>query len=240
MANNTLNCLIIDDSDQEATIERIESDGKKIGLEIKCYEFNVGSQKEQSLFYNEGKISIERVIEEFDKRFTGIKLHLIAFDYDLEDAEADRDKKVNGLRLIQQIGQKRISADKLLYSSEIDELIKEIVNSYNRNGDIKSVKESIRALFVNGIVDFAGKEDYNTKIINILRSSASRKNTVDGIIESKMREYGDYTFKSIYPPFKNKKLKEIADIIESDRTQGYNFKSEIVEQTISNMIQLND
>src|ERR1035437_3861547 len=75
-------CLLIDDEKQDDIFPVIISEGKKYGLEIECLQLNVGNQENREFLENE-EISLEKVIKVFLERFKGVKIDLIAFDWNI-------------------------------------------------------------------------------------------------------------------------------------------------------------
>jgi len=229
-------CLIIDDTDQSDIRERIRANGLKLNIDIECREFNVGSQWRTDLL-NDGNIDIEKVIQIFKEEFNGVKFDLIAFDYDLEDKEQDLERKVTGLTLISRIGEIRKRSIKLIYSAMLNDLLQDIFEEYKKTQNLRTAKSRIKSLLFNGIRDFADRSDYDSKIITLLQA---KEPNIDDLIEEKMREYNSMTFLSIYPAFKGMTFGNIADIMESDIIRGNKFKREIIDQIISNMVEINE
>src|SRR5258708_25687405 len=94
-------CLIIDNEDQSAVLEKLKRDGEKKGFIIECDQFNVGSTFADELLTN-GKIDIPKVIDCYKRRFKGQIFHLAAIDWDLNDDGVD------GIELLRQFRSKKI------------------------------------------------------------------------------------------------------------------------------------
>ena len=72
-------CLVIDDNPQDAEIEAIVRGARKQNIELKCFQFNVGSTQRSDLLTN-GRIDSHKVIEIFRQEFSGTKIDLICIE----------------------------------------------------------------------------------------------------------------------------------------------------------------
>lgn len=86
--------LIIDNESQDEEIEKMIRDAHNVGIELECDQYNVGSTEETDLL-DKGFLNIEKVIQEYKKRFKGT-YSLIACDWDLNDDNVD------GIELLRQ------------------------------------------------------------------------------------------------------------------------------------------
>lgn len=66
--------LIIDNEPQTEEIEKMIRDAHNVGIELDCDQYNVGSTEETALL-DKGILNIEKVIQEYKKRFRGSHIH---------------------------------------------------------------------------------------------------------------------------------------------------------------------
>lgn len=227
-------CLIIDDEDQTAEIERLYSFGEKKGLAISCEQFSVGSQKRADLF--DGKnLNKDKVFNAFKKECTG-GYDLIAFDYQLQDEGG-----ITGIDLVKILGSEKKSSIKIVYSGILDTILSDILNKYaEKKTDFKKAKASIVTLFNAGVTDYVervGRVGYEEILVDHLTKDEFAS---DKLLIRKLEEYGKLEFRSTYPLFKGKLLSEIAaEIDRAGNPHSSKFQIELIEQAISNMIDLN-
>ncbi|RYE59520.1 MAG: hypothetical protein EOP48_00590 [Sphingobacteriales bacterium] len=224
------NCLIIDNEDQTSSFEMISKLARDKGLKVNCYQLIVGGSERPDLL-TEGKINLEKV---FQALFNEHKRHydLIAFDWDLEDPE------VNGVELIRHFTARKFrkNVPKMLYSGILKDRIRDRFELY-KQGDItlKSAYNEVHTLITVGVVDFADRTKYEEQIINFL---SKVEETTDRIIQLKLREYPNYVFRGVFPPFEGKTLGEIAEHIDKDVDIGNKFVREFLDQAVASFIDL--
>lgn len=222
-------CLIIDDNLQDEVIEKIVNKLKGKNIDIKCLQFNIGSLERSDLL-TEGKIDITKVINQFQKEFTSIKIDLICIDYNLEDEE------INGLDILRDIHKLRSTSLFIMYSSNLNQLVQRIIDGYDQGNDPKKIFNKIKFLIRYKIHDFVGRDNYDDVVINLLSKNSQ---TLESMVEEKLLEYPDMVFQNTYPVFQGKTLLEIAQEIRFGSVHGNDFMKELIEQAISNMILIN-
>ncbi len=226
-------CLLIDDEDQGPNIEKIEREGKKKNLLIKCFQYNVGGINNEHLLEN-GAIQLDKVMDNFHNEFQGISFDLIAFDWDFNDTV------VNGIELIRVFQERkiRLKTPKLLYSGRLKDEIESYFEGYKEEKiSFETAWNRVNALVNANIVGFKDRNDYEMGIVKYF--DQNQLPTPENIIIRELRKYSSLTFHNIYPPFDNLTLSEIAQIIENDEPKGLKFLSNILELTIAHMIDIN-
>lgn len=217
-------CLIIDDQDQSQEIKKMIRDGKAIhGIELECEQFNVGSTFFDEVL-TEGKIDITKVVSEFKKKFNGQTFQLAAFDRDLNDPAID------GVELIRQLTHHKIlrHTPKVLYSSDLEGLISESIDNFNKEQLIKRIKTLVN----NDIKGYFERDSYEN---DILRTLANDEETLDLVIEEELKKFPALVFKNVFvhDDFKNKTYDEIAIKLEEYTHLRNDFKKEIIQQVIA-------
>jgi len=221
-------CLLIDDEKQDDIFPTIIEEGKKHSLEVTCYQFNVGNQERRDLLENE-MISIPNVIKAFQKEFAGIKIDLIAFDWNLGE-------ELKGPELIKQFNDHKIrrNVPKMLHSGILKLEIEKLCGDYRKdiNMPFKSIWNQIDAILQTRIIAFAGKENYEIELIKQLRKI---EDTFESSIEEELRKFPDFVFKPSFPNkhFKGKSFEEIAEIVDGNENLRNELTKEITQQVIA-------
>ncbi|MBS1508039.1 MAG: hypothetical protein JSS79_15470 [Bacteroidetes bacterium] len=221
-------CLIIDNDDQSAEIEKLKRDGKARGIEIECEQFNVGSTFEDDLL-SHGKIDIDKVVSEFRKRFKHQVFHLAAFDWDLSDED------VNGVELMRLFEHHKIlkNTPKLLYTGLLEERLSTMLDEFKAGNVQKSqLKKHILILIKADIKDFVARENYEQDILRLIERTDE---TIDLIIEEELSKFPDFKFNNSFTSdnFKGKTFMEISSILENDDRLRNDFKKEIIQHVIA-------
>ena len=214
-------CIIFDNEDQSESILKLVRDGKHIGIEIECEQFNVGSTELTEVLTN-GEIDIEKVVKEFSNRFSTKTFHLAAFDWQLDD-------KIDGVELIRQLTHYRIlkNTPKIIFSGLLGDILKDILKS----GDNKS-QNKLTTLVNGDIKGFFKREKYDNDILNILSTSDE---SVELIIEEELKKFPGLIFKNsfISKKFNGKTFLEIAEFLKDNDSMRNEFKKEIIQQVIA-------
>lgn len=224
-------CLLIDNENQVSNMETIEREGKKIGISIKCYQFNVGSTNNPE-FLTDNKIDLDKVICEFRSQYGGVTFDLIAFDWSLDDDE------INGVELIKcfQDNKLRKSTPKLLYSGELKDEMQSLLNLYKEEKiKFKKAWNQIKTLVEIDIVDFKDREEYEMAIVNYLHKNSP---SLETILVKELRHHNDLKFHGNFEKFENKAFDEIATIIENDPDRSIAFKRGLIEESVAFLVDL--
>lgn len=221
-------CLIIDDEDQTAEIEKLIMLGKKRGIDLECEQFNVGSSQEDAML-TEGKIDIAKVIEEYKSRFKHITFHLAAIDWQLSDDDID------GIELLRIFNANRIlrHTPKILYTGLLDDILSSLLDDF-KNGKLRKISllKRIKILVKSDIKDFVGRENYEQHMLSFL---ATTDETMDLIIEEELRKFPNLKFNTslVSQGFNGKTFEEIARDIEENDSLRNKLKKEILQQIIA-------
>jgi len=219
--------LIIDNESQDEEIEKMIRDAHNVGIELECDQYNVGSTEETDLL-DKGFLNIEKVIQEYKKRFKGT-YSLIACDWDLNDDNVD------GIELLRQFKANNIwkHTPKMLYSGLLDEKLSEKLELY-KLGKLSKDKllSHIKLLINTDLRGFYKREDYDKYIIAFLRDE---EETMDVIVEDILLKFPDFEFKGAWEhrSFCGKTFKEVASILSSNEILCQKFKRELIEECIA-------
>ncbi|MBW7941594.1 MAG: hypothetical protein H3C64_04165 [Candidatus Kuenenia stuttgartiensis] len=225
--------LIIDNDDQSAAIERIHAAARTKPFTVNCTQFNVGLPDGNDVVDANGKIDMALVREKYEREFGSRKFHLIAFDFKLNDTTVD------GVTLIKQfnsIGKTR-KASKMLYSSELTEIVQEYLNEYRDKSDYDSAWGKFKTLINLEILDFCKREDYESKAVQFLDKISENDND---IILGELRGSKDLFFNAAIEVYNGLTLDEIADKIEGGDPEVPKFKKKLIELAIANLSELKD
>ena len=220
--------LIIDNEPQTEEIEKMIRDAHNVGIELDCDQYNVGSTEETALL-DKGILNIEKVIQEYKKRFRGKSYSLIACDWDLNDDNID------GIELLKQFAANNIwkHTPKMLYSGLLDEKINEKLELYKSEKISKDkLRSHIKLLINSDLRGFHKREDYDKQIIAFLKDE---EDTLDVIVEEILLKFPDFEFKGGWEhrSFSGKTFDEVAKIISLDENLHKKFKRELIEECIA-------
>lgn len=224
----TKRILIIDNEPQSEEIEKMIRDAHNSGIELECDQYNVGSTEETDLLDN-GLLNIEKVIQEYKKRYTGKSYSLIACDWDLND------DKIDGIELLRQFSANNIwkHTPKMLYSGLLDEKLNEKLESYKSGKLTKDrLRSHIKLLINSDLRGFHKREDYDKHIISFLKDE---EETLDLVVEDLLLKFPELKFKGAWEhhSFSGKTFEEVARIISSDEHLHKLFKRELIEECMA-------
>lgn len=223
-------CLIIDDNKQDEVLEQLVEKARKKGITLKCPQFNVGSTERNDLLDINGAIDINAVLAKFKSEFDGTKLDMICVDFQLED------ENINGLDVLKQVYALRQSSQFIIYSSNLDQVVKGIIGDYDKDKNKGKLIADIKSLTKYKILDFVSRDRYDQAILDIL---SKNEMSLELVLESKLLEYPELVFQNTYPKFEGLTLQQIANEIRQGSNHGQLFKAELLEQAISHMVQIN-
>jgi len=234
-----LHCLIIDDQDQEAEIKLLNLKSKEQGLPVTGHFFNI---TDPSLTYQEiinGKpeilIDVEKVIEKLKAEYGSKEIDLIACDYEYDD------RHVDGLNLIQSLKGINFKGKKMpyiIYSNNHDKVQEKLQLQVKGVIDDKSnLMSYLETYFDSRPNSVSDREKYYESIIEFLKKN---KTPMEIRLQSKLLEYPEKHFDSIFPRFKDKKLKDLAKMVEHSTEEADAFEYEFLERAIAHFIYLEE
>lgn len=124
--------LIIDNEDLEDEISNLKLKTQKKGIEIDCYQFNVGSATLPEVL-SDNRIDIEKVKNIFLEKYSIRRYHLVCFDYELGPDE------INGVDILSALKPFLPKSQFLFYSSRLDKIVRGLLEEYK--GDAESFKK---------------------------------------------------------------------------------------------------
>lgn len=213
-------CLIIDNDDQSAEIEKLVRNAATSGINLECHQLSVGDPAHQE-FLSDNKIDIDKVEHEFRQKFGNKNFDLVAFDYGLED------EKITGVELIRQLKARKLLrfSPKIVYSGLIDQILTEIMSGE------KAVRK-IKTLIKDNVLEYLDRDSRDPMILKILKENIQ---STELIIAELMNEFPDLKFENnfVNKNYNGKTYGEIAALLLDDDIKHSEFKREIISQVIS-------
>ena len=229
-------CLIIDNEDQSEEIEKLIRDASNIGIELSCFQFNVGNTAYSEIL-SDGLIDIDKVITEFKSKFKNEYFDIVAFDWDLED------EHITGVELIRHFTSKKVVrfSPKIVYSGVLDEVLKKIVQEnldlIKTDGKFKPVLKQngitkIKSLVKNRVFEYLDRDSRDSMILKFLKEEIQ---STELIVSQILYKYPNFKFENnfVNTKFNGRTFQEIADILENDDFTGNEFKREVIHQVIA-------
>jgi hypothetical protein len=229
-------CLIIDDEDQSEEIEKLVRDASYQGIELVCHQFNVGNTS-CTEFLTNGLIDIQKVVDEFNKKFKSIHFDIVAFDWHLDD------ENVTGVELIRKFTYHKIArySPKIVYSGVLDDVIKKIIQE---NLELKKDKgtfkpiikddaiRKIKSLVKNRVYEYLDRDSRDPMILKFLKEEIQ---STELIVIQVLEQYPELRFENnfVNEKFNGKTFKEIADFLKNNDSVALEFKREIIQQVVS-------
>jgi hypothetical protein len=222
--------LYIDDNKIDSQIDSLRKKLKRSGFDLDETFLYLGDDS----FKRRDEIS-GNVILDKGKIQSYINEHLINENFDIVASDFDfKDPQLDGLELLKWIKNESNSkkhrlrrAKYCLYSSEQDKVVRKI----DTPGKVKS-------LIKIKIDEFIDRERIPEELKNMILAPKKAYKYKDGLIKF-LEKYPDLVFNSVYPKFKGKKLSEIAIEIDKDSPNGIKFQEELINLTITHLIELN-
>lgn len=227
--------LIVDNDDQSDAIDKINNLVKDKPFKINCLQFKVGLPDGNDVIGENGHIDMALVREKYEREFGARRFHLIAFDFQLNDGDGG----VDGVSLIKTfngIGKTR-KASKILYSSELTEIVEEYLNDYKNTSNYERAWGKFKTLIKLEIVDFCKREDYEENIVSIIEKISEQE---DDFIIEQLRGLKDLNFSAAIEIYEGLNLDEIADKIESGDSESLKFKRKLIELAVAHLAHLNN
>jgi hypothetical protein len=231
----TKQLLIVDNDDQSEAIDKINSLVKDKQFKIECTQFNVGLPDGNDVVGENGRIDMRLVKEKYERDFGARRFHLIAFDFKLNEPEDG----IDGVALIKSFNgyPKTTKAKKILYSSELTEIVQGYLDDYKANSNYEKVWDKFKTLINLEILDFCKREDYEKKIVGYIEKIVEKE---DDFILDKLRGNKDLLFNPSIEIYQGMNFDQIADKIESNDFDSPKFRKNLIELAIANLSHLNN
>lgn len=224
-------CLVIDDNDQKDILDQLVDKARRRGITLQYYQFNIGSTERNDLLDENGAINLPLVIDRFKFEFDKLAFDLICVDFQLED------ENVSGLDVLKAIYDLRSTSQYMVYSSNLDLVVKSIIENYDDDKDKAKLITRIKSLTRYKITEFTARDRYDAVILDILTKNELN---IGLAFEKKLLEYPELIFQSTYPKFEGVLLKDIAYEIRKSSYHGQSFTIELIEQAVAHMVKVNE
>ena len=228
-------CLIIDDDNQEeyfnTHVQRV------LGAEgIEVVPVFVKPTDRKYLKPDHSGLDLDAIIADCNNLIETLDVSIIVSDYKI----GTRKDPFTGVNVILALVETYPKIHKILYSATIKDAIKQILTLLPAKAKIDDadINTVIRDLAkIAKINDFVSGKGYEQKVIECLRNPEIQYK--QHLINVLKECAPDIVFKSCYPPFIGKTLKEIGKEIEFDTRQGREFQEELIRQTLAYMLTVN-
>lgn len=229
-------CLVIDDDNQEeyfnANVQRIL---KSEGTEI--IPFFIKPTERKYMKSDFSGLDKNAIINDCRSVLDAYNVSIIVSDYNI----ATESDSFTGVDIVLALIETHPNIYKILYSATIKNAIKQVLTllpSKSIATDIELEKAIENLARIAQIGDFVSGKGYEQKVIQYLRKPLvqCKQHLINILKESAP----DIIFKSCYPPFSGKTLKEIGIEIEKGSPQGREFQEELIRQTLAYLITVNN
>ena len=228
-------CLIIDDDNQEeyfnTHVQRV------LGAEgIEVVPVFVKPTDRKYIKPDHSSLDLDAIISDCKNLIETLDVSIIVSDYKI----ATRNDPFTGVNVVLALVETYPQIHKILYSATIKDAIKQVLALLPAKAKIDDadINVVIRDLAkIAKINDFVSGKGYEQKVIEYLRNPEIQyKQHLVNILKECAP---DIVFKSCYPPFVGKTLKEIGKEIESDTPQGREFQEELIRQALAYIVAVN-
>lgn len=220
--------LVIDDEDQQDDIRSLEYLASRKGINLSCYQFNVGGQNEPGLLTG-GCIDVDKVKSAYKERFRdkGIEFNMIVCDWGLSD------EFIDGAELMRRLAGDCFShkIPIILYSGLLREKIEEQLDKYDKEQPEtkEPVVKYIVSLIRSNYLDFVGRETLKNTVIGHLKDSED----IDIALQMVLNKYPDKVMAVGHGhSLENKTFAEVATLLRTNEEVRYDFKRNIIEEVI--------
>lgn len=220
--------LVIDDEDQQDDIRSLESLASRKGINLTCYQFNVGGQNEPGLL-TAGRIDVDKVKSAYKERFRdrGIEFNMIVCDWGLSDEFVDGAELMR--KLVGDCFSHKIPI--ILYSGLLREKIEEQLDKYDKKEPEtkEPVVKYIVSLIRSNYLDFVGRETLKSTVIGHLKDSED----IDIALQMVLNKYPDKVMAVGHGhSLENKTFAEVAALLRTNEEVRYDFKRNVIEEVI--------
>ena len=227
---SVIRLLYIDDNKMEAQIDLLRKKLKRNGHELKETFLHLNETfMTKDPDTGETKLDKHKIHKFINDNYINDCFDVVASDYDFRDRNLDGFELLKWIKNESQSKKYRIRRAKFcLYSSEQDKVVKKF-----------NTPEQVKMLVKLKIDDFIDRTRIPDEITNIVISKESTYDFKQHLI-AYMEKFGTEKFLSTYPKYKDKTLADIVNEIDKDLPNGIDFQKFIAEQTIANIIELNN
>lgn len=214
------NIIIIDDEDQNAQKEYIESILKR-DFDIEVHLINTT----EDALGDDGTINEELLKNCLMEIMKGRSIDLVLTDYELSD------ETISGIEVVKMVKEIRPKVPVIMYSGKKKEVLARLLGDY-QNRDEDDLIASINEFMSWGIEEFIGRGKYSDDAIDFVKKK--KKAQVDDVFIMKLREIGDQKCEVGYPDWRNLTLNEICEIIENRRdARSEIWMGDMIEQVVA-------
>lgn len=220
------NLLIIDNEDLTGTISEIEKLSRTKGISIECFPLYIGLPDGNDVINESGEIDIKLVKNKFNDKYGTIRFHMVASDFKLND------ENIDGVEIIRQFNNitNTKKASKILYSSELIEIVQEYLDSYKKKSDFDKSWNSFKTLIKLTILDFSKREDVEKNIVNFIEKISEQE---DDFIIDQLLGNKDLRFNPSIEIYDGLSFNQIAEKISKNDPSSLTFKKKLIELAIS-------
>ena len=220
--------LVIDDEDQQDDIKSLETLASRKGINLTCYQFNVGSQNEPDLL-TAGRIDVDKVKIAYKERFRekGIEFDMIVCDWGLSDDYIDGAELMR--RLVRDCFSHKIPI--ILYSGLLKEKIEEQLDKIDKKKPEtkEPVIKYIVSLIRSNYLDFVGREALKSSVVGHLKDSED----LDIVLQTVLNKYPDNVIAVGHGHnLEGKTFADVASLIRTDDEVSCDFKRNVIEEVI--------
>lgn len=224
--------LMIDNEDQSEEIEALIRTAKTSGLTLICDQFNVGSASEPSMLVA-GKIDLEAVALEYNKRFGNIHYDFFVCDWDLSDESV---YGIDVLKKLYEIGVGK-TTPRLIYSGVLDSIIGTKLYDYQEG----KVDKRHFLSFVHNLInsDLRGCVDRGERDRRLLAFLKSDEVTIKGMLYETLQKYPHMKLREgmVRSSLSGIPFSEVYHRISNDDSLRNELQRDIMEQIIAYITQ---
>lgn len=223
--------LLVDNEDLSATIAEIEKKARTKNISISCFPLYIGLPDGNEVINESGAIDINLVKEKLANDYGTTKFDFVACDFKLNDLSID------GVELIRQFNSIRNTqkSDKILYSSELSEIVQEYLDTYKKDGNFDPAWQNFKTLINLDILDFARRENMEDVILNLISKTSEKE---DDFITEELLSNPELFFKPLIEVYDGLTFGQIVERINNNDSQSLKFKKKLIQLAISHFAQL--
>jgi len=221
--------LFIDDNSLDTYIEKLSKILGKAGMQLEAVVLDI-SRREFHKANESGDLVLdeELIKAHINDNYINQNFDYVACDFDFSD------RNYNGYKLLkwlintanQRPKNKIRKAKYFFYSSD----------THDAEGVARSDVLGLMRLKLEKLID---RTNLPGELASSIQKSRAELNLESEFL-SILDQYSDMEFKSTFPEFRGKKLSDIYNEIDSETDKGIRYQKALIEQTISNMIKMQE